>query len=131
MKKNLWRSAVLFASPRGEVASRSDDGEGIHASQLNIVPVSSNFPVPWGTTQISRGTRTKCRKTRAKRRDFAIAVSLSLKQLRHFYGSRHSFPKIFMFSLRYINCSCELLPVLLASPRGEVASRSDDGEGTA
>ena len=24
----LWRSAVLLASPRGEVASRSDDGEG-------------------------------------------------------------------------------------------------------
>jgi len=28
VKKNLWRSAVLFASPWGEVASRSDDGEG-------------------------------------------------------------------------------------------------------
>ena len=64
-----------------------------------IVSVSSNF-----LTQISCGTRTKCRKTRAMQRDFAIAAGLSLRQLRHFYGSRHSFPKIFMFSLRYINC---------------------------
>ena len=27
-KKYIWRSASLLASPRGEVASRSDDGEG-------------------------------------------------------------------------------------------------------
>ena len=26
----LWRSASLLASPRGEVASRSDDGEGCY-----------------------------------------------------------------------------------------------------
>ena len=54
-----------------------------------IVSVSSNF-----LTQISHGTRTKCRKTRAMQRDFAIAAGLSLRQLRHFYGSIHSFAKI-------------------------------------
>ena len=52
---------------------------------------------------------------------FAIVVSLSLKQLRHFYGSRHSFPKIFMFSLRYINCLCNLSCL----PLGEGAERSE------
>ena len=54
-------------------------------------------------------------------KDFAIVVSLALKQLRHFYGSRHSFPKIFMFSLRYINCSS----IFLACPIGEGAERSE------
>ena len=43
-----------------------------------IVSVSSNF-----LTQISCGTRTKCRKTRAMQRDFTIVDSLALKQLRH------------------------------------------------
>ena len=54
-----------------------------------IVPVSSNF-----LTQISCGIKTKCRKTRAMLRDFTILNSLALKQLRHFYDSRHSFAKI-------------------------------------
>ena len=35
-----------------------------------------------------------------------------------------------LFLTRYINCSSWLSASLLASPRGEVASRSDDGEGT-
>ena len=34
-----------------------------------------------------------------------------------------------LFLTRYVNCSLERSAVLLASPRGEVASRSDDGEG--
>ena len=54
-----------------------------------IVSVSSNF-----LTQISCGIKTKCRKTRAMLRDFTILNSLALKQLRHFYDSRHSFAKI-------------------------------------
>ena len=40
-----------------------------------IVSVSSNF-----LTQISHGTRTKCRKTRAMQRDFTIVDSLALRQ---------------------------------------------------
>ena len=44
--------------------------------------------------QISCGTKTKRRKTRAKPKDFAILVSIALKQLRHFFGSGHSFAKI-------------------------------------
>ena len=39
-----------------------------------IVSVSSNF-----LTQISHGTRTKCRKTRAMQRDFTIVDSLALR----------------------------------------------------
>ena len=31
----LWRSAVLFASPWGEVASRSDDGEGYYDALMH------------------------------------------------------------------------------------------------
>ena len=31
----LWRSAVLLASPRGEVASRSDDGEGYYDALMH------------------------------------------------------------------------------------------------
>ena len=54
-----------------------------------IVLVSSNF-----LTQISHGTRTKCRKTRAMLRDFSTAACLALKQLRHFYGTRCLFAKI-------------------------------------
>ena len=54
-----------------------------------IVPVSSNF-----LTQISHGTRTKCRKTRAMLRDFSTVACLALRQLRHFYGTRCSFAKI-------------------------------------
>ena len=54
-----------------------------------IVPVSSNF-----LTQISCGTSTKCRKTRAMQRNFTIVDSLALRQLRHFYDSGHSFAKI-------------------------------------
>ena len=42
-----------------------------------IVSVSSNF-----LTQISHGTRTKCRKTRAKQRDFTIEDSLALRAVR-------------------------------------------------
>ena len=38
---SLERSAVLLASPRGEVASRSDDGEGLCVSQLNIATLPS------------------------------------------------------------------------------------------
>ena len=55
----------------------------------HIVSVSSNF-----LTQISHGTRTKCRKTRAMLRDFSTAACLALKQLRHFYGTRCLFAKI-------------------------------------
>ena len=54
-----------------------------------IVSVSSNF-----LTQISHGTRTKCRKTRAMLRDFSTVACLALRQLRHFYGTRCSFAKI-------------------------------------
>ena len=54
-----------------------------------IVSVSSNF-----LTQISHGTRTKCRKTRAMLRYFSAVACLALKQLRHFYGSKCSFAKI-------------------------------------
>jgi hypothetical protein len=51
--------------------------------------------------QISCGTGTKCRKTRAMQRDFAIAAGLSLKQLLHFSGSIHSFAKIAIRSTIY------------------------------
>ena len=45
---SLERSAVLLASPRGEVASRSDDGEGLWASQLNIALQQKIFPrIAW------------------------------------------------------------------------------------
>ena len=54
-----------------------------------IVPVSSNF-----LTQISHGTSTKCRKTRAMQRNFTIVDSLALRQLRHFGDSGHSFAEI-------------------------------------
>ena len=60
-----------------------------HLRERYIVSVSSNF-----LTQISHGTRTKCRKTRAMQRNYAKVVGLALKQLRHFYGTRHSFAKI-------------------------------------
>ena len=43
-----------------------------------IVSVSSNF-----LTQILHGTRTKCRKTRAKLKILQYMLSLALKQLRH------------------------------------------------
>ena len=46
-----------------------------HIRERYIVPVSSNF-----LTQISHGTRTKCRKTRAMQRDFIIVDSLALRQ---------------------------------------------------
>ena len=39
-----WFSARLLASPRGEVASRSDDGEGLCASQLIYRVATKNFP---------------------------------------------------------------------------------------
>ena len=54
-----------------------------------IVSVSSNF-----LTQISHGTRTKYRKTRAMLREFSAVACLALKQLRHFYGTGCSFAKI-------------------------------------
>ena len=41
---SLERSAVLLASPRGEVASQSDDGEGLWASQLIYRVATKNFP---------------------------------------------------------------------------------------
>ena len=41
------------------------------------------FLCPKGTTQISHGTRTKCRKTRAMLREFSAVACLALKQLRH------------------------------------------------
>ena len=56
-----------------------------------IVPVSSNFLM-----QISCGIKTKCRKTRAMQINYTKVVGLALKQLRHFYGARHSFAKIFI-----------------------------------
>ena len=40
------------------------------------------FLCPKGTTQISHETRTKCRKTRAKQRDFTIEDSLALRAVR-------------------------------------------------
>ena len=43
----------------------------------HIVSVSSNF-----LTQISHGTRKKCRKTRAMQRDFTIVDSLALRAVR-------------------------------------------------
>ena len=46
-----------------------------HLRERYIVSVSSNF-----LTQISHGTRTKCRKTRAMQRDFTIVDSLALRQ---------------------------------------------------
>ena len=58
--------------------------------------------MPKGTTQISHGSRTKCRKTRAMLTYFAILVCLSLKQLRHFYASRCLFAKIAIPSTIYI-----------------------------
>ena len=61
-----------------------------------IVPVGAIFQCPKGTTQISHGTRTKCRKTRAMQINYTKVVGLALKQLRHFYGARHSFAKIFI-----------------------------------
>ena len=48
-----------------------------HLRERYIVSVSSNF-----LTQISHGTRTKCRKTRAKQRDFTIEDSLALRAVR-------------------------------------------------
>ena len=60
-----------------------------HLRERYIVSVSSNF-----LTQISHGTRTKCRKTRAMLRDFSTVACLALRQLRHFYGSKCSFAKI-------------------------------------
>ena len=56
-----------------------------------IVSVSSNFLM-----QISCGIKTKCRKTRAMQINYTKVVGLALKQLRHFYGARHSFAKIFI-----------------------------------
>ena len=44
-------------------------------------------------TQISCGTKTKCRKTRAKLADYTILECIALKQLRHLCGSRHLFAK--------------------------------------
>ena len=41
------------------------------------------FLCPKGTTQISHGTRTKYRKTRAMLREFSAVACLALKQLRH------------------------------------------------
>ena len=60
-----------------------------HLRERYIVSVSSNF-----LTQISHGTRTKCRKTRAMLREFSGVACLALKQLRHFYGTGCSFAKI-------------------------------------
>ena len=62
-----------------------------HIRERYIVPVSSNF-----LTQISHGIKTKCRKTRAMQINYTKVVGLALKQLRHFYGARHSFAKIFI-----------------------------------
>ena len=39
----LWRSAVLLASPRGEVASRSDDGEGTVSVAIDISRCNEKF----------------------------------------------------------------------------------------
>ena len=41
------------------------------------------FLCPKGTTQISYGTSTKCRKTRAMLRYFSTVACLALRQLRH------------------------------------------------
>ena len=60
-----------------------------HLRERYIVSVSSNF-----LTQISRGTKTKCRKTRAMQRASATVDSLALRQLRHFCCSQCSFAKI-------------------------------------
>ena len=46
-----------------------------HLRERYIVSVNSNF-----LTQISCGIITKCRKTRAMRRDFTIVDSLALRQ---------------------------------------------------
>ena len=40
------------------------------------------FQCPKGTTQISCGIKTKCRKTRAMQRDFTIVDSLALRAVR-------------------------------------------------
>ena len=61
----------------------------LNIRERNIVSVSSNF-----LTQISCGTSTKCRKTRAMQRNFTIVDSLALRQLRHFDDSGHSLAKI-------------------------------------
>ena len=70
-----------------------------------IVSVSSNF-----LTQISHGTRTKCRKTRAKLKILQYKLILALKQLRHFYGSKCSFAKIAIPYTIYL--SLNLLAIL-------------------
>ena len=92
------------------LAKRGGRGKRV-ASQLNIVPVSSNFPVPWGTTQISCGTRTKHRYNlsdgKRKLRTLASMVpSTYLLKL--------------LFLTRYINCSSSLL----ACPLGKVPSEA-------
>ena len=43
VKKNLWRSASLLASPWGEVASRSDDGEGTASVAIYILRCNEKF----------------------------------------------------------------------------------------
>ena len=60
-----------------------------HIHERYIVSVRSNF-----LTQISHGTKTKCRKTRAMQRDSAIVDSLALRQLRHFCCSQCSLAEI-------------------------------------
>ena len=67
----------------------------------------------WNQDEVPQNSRY------AKR--FCYSSKLIAQTVRHFYGSGHSFPKIFMFSLRYINCSS----IFLACPIGEGAERSE------
>ena len=65
------------------------------------------FQCPKGTTQISHGTRTKCRKTRAMQGDFTILNSLALRQCdTSMIPDTHSLK--LLFPTRYISRSINL-----------------------
>ena len=74
-REYFWRDRFLNYVIKSVAATSKRSTSYIR--EEHIVSVSSNF-----LTQISHGTRTKCRKTRAKQRDFTIEDSLALRAVR-------------------------------------------------
>ena len=105
----LWRSAVLLASPRGEVASRSDDGEGSVSVAIKYRSSQQQF---FRARRAQRKFRVE--PVRNVRRRFCSQVTFSFR-LPCFYGSGHSFAKIFIRCTVY-----QLLALVFCCPSFEL-----------
>ena len=112
----LWRSAVLLASPRGEVASRSDDGEGSVSVAIKYRSSQQQF---FRARRAQRKFRVE--PVRNVRRRFCSQVTFSFRL--PCFSDTHLLK--FLFAARYINyllwCSAVLLSIFYMLPERELA----------